>query len=257
MLIYMAFILSFISVLLVSAISLIGLSIFFFSGKFISRIVFFLVSFSVGVLFGDVFIHIIPEVFEDLNATHASISILAGILGFFILEKFIHWHHSHKADEEDCLDHGDINHKALRSVVLVGDGLHNFLDGLIIAASYMVSLPLGIATTLAVIFHEIPQEIGDFGILVHSGLSKIRAVMFNLLSALSAVVGVFVAFILNGSVGEFSLIILAFAGGGFVYIAGSDLVPELHKTKNISASLVQLCAIVLGFLLMFGLTFLE
>lgn len=253
----MVFIASLASVGVVSAISLIGLCLFLFSARFVSRIVFFLVSFSVGVLFGDVFIHIIPEVFESIDSTTASISILAGILGFFVLEKFVHWHHSHNAEDEDCLDHTDVHHKALRSVVLVGDGLHNFIDGMIITASYIVSVPLGLATTLAVIFHEIPQEISDFGVLIHSGLTKWRAVMFNFLSALTAVLGVFVALALKDSIGDFSSVVLAFAGGGFVYIAGSDLVPELHKTKTPGASLVQLCAILLGFVLMFALTFLE
>lgn len=256
MVISMVFALSLISVLVVSAISLVGIFIIWLSERFISKIVFFLVSLSVGVLFGDVFIHIVPEVFETVSPEKASLAILFGIIGFFILEKFVHWHHSHKTDD-DCEDHSSDGHKVLRSIVLVGDGIHNLIDGIIITASYIVSFPLGIATTLAVIFHEIPQEIGNFGVLVHSGLSKWRALFFNFLSALTSVFGVIFTFALQGSLEQFSALALAFAGGGFIYIAGSDLVPELHKVKSPKASLIQLFAISLGVALMYFLVFLE
>lgn len=253
----MTFVLSLISVLAVSAISFVGIFIIWLSDRFISKIVFFLVSLSVGVLFGDVFIHIVPEVFEELDPSRASLMILFGILGFFALEKFVHWHHSHKTETEDCSDHSEEGHKVLRSVILLGDALHNAIDGIIISSAYLVSFPLGIATTLAVIFHEIPQEMGHFGVLIHSGFSKWKALFYNFLSALTAVFGMIIPFVISNSLEQFSLFALAFAGGGFIYIAGSDLVPELHKTKSVKASLVQLLAISLGVALMFSLVFLE
>jgi len=244
------------SVLVISLISLIGALAFLFSQKLLSRIVFFLVSLSVGVLFGDVFIHIVPEVFESLSSNIASISILGRYILFFILEKFLHWHHSH-AEDEDCEDHSEVHHKTLRSVILVADGLHNFLDGMIITAAYMISVEVGIATTIAVILHELPQEFGDFGVLIHSGLSRARALFLNFVSALIALLGVFVAYLLKDSIDNFANIMLAVAAGGFVYIAGSDLVPLLHKTSKPRHSVMQLLAIILGFALMFGLVFLE
>ena len=253
----MVFIYALISVLVVSLASFVGALTLLLSTRFLSRIVFLLVSFSVGVLFGDVFIHIIPEVFESESTTLISILIFVGFVFFFILEKFIHWRHVHSVGEDDCEDHEQGQHKVLRSMVLTADGFHNFIDGVIITSSYMVSIPVGIATTLAVLLHELPQEIGDFGILIHSGLGKLKALFYNFLSALGAFGGVFVAYLLQGSVENFATLSLAFAAGGFIYIAGSDLVPELHKTRNVKHSLVQLGAIILGFFLMFVLTFFE
>ncbi|MFM2357827.1 MAG: hypothetical protein RJA61_564 [Candidatus Parcubacteria bacterium] len=253
----MVFTYALLSVFAVSLASFVGVFTLLLTPRFLSRIVFVLVSFSVGVLFGDVFIHIIPEVFEVISATSASVLIFTGFISFFVLEKFVHWRHTHSVDAEDCDDHEGAHHTALRSVILTADGFHNFIDGIIITSSYMVSVPLGIATTLAVLLHELPQEIGDFGILLHSGLSRVKALLFNFISALCAFLGIFVAYALQNSLVDFSTLCLAFAAGGFIYIAGSDLVPELHKTSNIKHSLVQLFAIVLGFALMFLLSFFE
>ena len=169
------------SVFLVSAVSLIGVVTIFFGEKKINNVLRLFVSFSVGALLGDAFIHLIPEAFEDGDML-VSVSILGGIITFFILERFIHWRHCH---EVGCEEHGH----ALPYMILMGDGLHNFIDGVIIGASYLVSIPVGIATTLAVIFHEIPQEIGDFGTLLYSGYSKTKALLLNFASGLIAVVG--------------------------------------------------------------------
>ncbi len=252
----MAILYSLISVLIVSLISLVGVLTLVFSTRFLSRIVFVLVSLSVGVLFGDVFIHIIPEVFTVLDPQVASFLILAGILMFFVFEKFLHWRHSH-GESDECHHHPEVQHQTLRSMVIFGDGIHNLIDGMLITASYMISIPVGVATTLAVIFHEIPQEVGNFGVLVHSGLSRGKALFYNFLSALSAFVGVGIAFLLSGSVDNFANIMLAFTAGGFIYIAGSDLVPELHKFPSFKHSLIQFVAIILGVFLMFSLVFFE
>ena len=140
---------------------------------------------------------------------------------------------------------------------LFGDGLHNFIDGLIIGASYLASVPIGIATTVAVILHEIPQEIGDFGVLIHGGFSKSKALFFNFFSAVTAVLGAVVALVVSSSIENITMFLIPFAAGGFIYIAGSDLIPELHKEVKIKNSLLQLLFFVLGLIVMYSLLFLE
>lgn len=200
---------------------------------------------------GDAFIHLIPQALENSpNANLTGALIIAGILFFFILEKFLHWHH-HGEDKEEPSMH------PVGKLVLFSDGVHNFIDGIIIAASFMVSVPVGIATTLAVILHEIPQEVGDFAVLLHSGYSKRRALWLNFLSALTAILGAIVLFLL-GKTAEISLMwFVPLAAGGFIYIALADLIPELQKTKEVKYSLLQLAAVMMGVLAMFALTMLE
>jgi zinc and cadmium transporter len=140
---------------------------------------------------------------------------------------------------------------------LVGDSLHNFIDGLVIAASYIVSIPVGIATTLAVLLHEIPQEIGDFGVLLHGGSSKTKALMLNFMTALTAILGTIIGLILNNYLENIKLFIIPIAIGGFIYIAGSDLIPELHKETNIKRSIIQIITFIIGILIMLSLLFLE
>lgn len=208
-------------------------------------------SIAVGALLGDAFIHLIPEALEDsTNATLTSILVIVGIIFFFILEKFLHWHH-HGEDKEEIGIH------PVGKLVLLSDGVHNFLDGIIIGASFMISVPVGIATTLAVILHEIPQEIGDFAVLLHSGYTKRRALWLNFLSALTAILGAIVFFVLGEVAEASSMYFIPIAAGGFIYIAVADLIPELHKTKEIKHSVFQLMAVTLGVLAMIGLTFLE
>ncbi len=201
---------------------------------------------------GDAFIHLIPEAFEEsTNSNFTSILIIVGILFFFVLEKFLHWHHHGEDTEEEMHIH------PVGKLILFSDGVHNFLDGIIIAASFMVSIPVGIATTLAVILHEIPQEVGDFAVLMHSGYSRLRALWLNFLSALTALLGV-VVFIVFGQLAEsLTYYALPVAAGGFIYIALSDLIPELHKTKEAKHSGYQLTAVVFGVLMMYLLKFLE
>ncbi|MBU3957742.1 MAG: ZIP family metal transporter [Nanoarchaeota archaeon] len=228
---------SFGSVLLVSLISLIGLFTFSVKEESLKKILLFFVSFSAGALFGDAFIHLLPEAAESGISIGISLSVLGGIMLFFILEKFIHWRHCH-------IPTSSRHPHPLAVMNLVGDGAHNFIDGLVIGASYLVSVPVGVATTIAVILHEIPQEIGDFGVLLHAGLSKKRAMFFNFLSAIAAVVGTMVALICGS--GEIAIMIIPFAAGGFIYIAGSDLIPELHKETNPKKSAAQLAAFLAG-----------
>lgn len=240
------------SVVIVSLVSLIGVSVLSVRENILRKYLFLLVSLAVGALLGDAFIHLIPESFETIgNATHVSLAIIAGIVIFFVIEKFIHWHHH--AEEETT---PDTIHPTGR-MALISDGLHNFIDGLIIGASYLVSIEVGIATTIAVMIHEIPQEIGDFGILLHSGYTKLKALWLNFLSGLMAVGGVLVALVLSTAGEKLALWLIPIAAGGFIYIALSDLIPELHKTKDSKHSLAQLGAVLIGILAMFLLLAVE
>ncbi len=240
-----------ISVIIVSLISLVGVFTFAISEEKLKKILIYLVSFAAGTLLGDAFIHLIPEAFSEIeNTVLLSVSILTGILAFFIMEKFLHWRHCH---EMACEDHPH----PFSYILLVGDILHNFIDGLIIAASYLVSIPVGIATTLAVVFHEIPQEIGDFGSLVYGGFTKARALLFNFLTALTAILGAVIILVLNINDGNFTKILVPFAAGGFIYIASSDLIPELHKDTDPKKSFWQLVAFIMGIAIMLLLTSVE
>jgi zinc and cadmium transporter len=212
------------SVLLVSIISLVGIFTLAIDTKKIQKYTFVLVSLAVGALLGDAFIHLIPQSLSNqTNSLNASLFIIAGILLFFILEKFLHWHHH----QSDCL-----NPHPIGKMILISDGLHNLIDGLIITASYLIDIKIGISSTLAIILHEIPQEIGDFGVLLHAGFSKGRALWWNFVSALSALFGILIVFIFGNLNQSLNTWVIPLTAGGFIYIALSDLIPELHKTKT-------------------------
>lgn len=249
-----AFILSILSVIGVSLLSLIGVSLFLVRESLIRKLLLYIISFSTGSLFGDVFFHILPEIAEDHAVfERAMVYVMLGILLSFIMEKIIHWHHCHILPADDA--HCDHHHVGIMS--LIGDAMHNFIDGLLIAASFLVSTEIGFATTIAVVLHEIPQEIGDFAILLHSGFSRVKAVVFNLLSALMAVVGAGIVLIASSAVPQMTEVLLPVAAGNFLYLAGSDLIPELHKHTGIRQGILQLTCMVLGMAAMYGLTFLE
>ncbi len=214
------------------------------------KYIFIFISLAVGALLGDAFIHLIPEAFSEIkDVVLTSILIISGILIFFALEKFLHWHH-HGEDKEESHIH------PVGRLILFSDSIHNFMDGMIIGASFLISIPVGLATTLAVILHEIPQEIGDFAVLLHAGHTKLRALWLNFLSALLAIAGVLIVLAL-GKEQSLALWISPIAAGGFIYIAVADLIPELQKTKEIKYSLLQILAVLIGVLAMVALTFLE
>ncbi|KKT00448.1 MAG: hypothetical protein UV76_C0010G0023 [Candidatus Nomurabacteria bacterium GW2011_GWA2_43_15] len=242
---------SFASVIIVSLVSFIGIFTLSIREDLLRKYIFIFISLAVGALLGDAFIHLIPEAFENFtNATLASILIITGVLIFFILEKFLHWHH-HGEDKDEPHIH------PVGKLVLFSDGVHNFIDGIIIGVSFIVSIPVGIATTVAVILHEIPQEIGDFAVLLHAGYTKSRALWLNFLSALCAVLGVVLTIVLGETGRVFTEWILPIAAGGFIYVAVADLIPELQKTKKIKHSALQIMAVVAGILAMVALTLLE
>ncbi|OGI24986.1 MAG: hypothetical protein A3J76_04105 [Candidatus Moranbacteria bacterium RBG_13_45_13] len=240
----MAWVYAFASVLIVSLISLIGIFTLSVNKIILRRIVLYLVSFAVGALFGDALIHLLPEAFSQIQSQlSVSLLVLSGIIIFFVLEKFIFWRHCH------ILDSGKHYHPVV-VMNLIGDFAHNLLDGIIIGASYVVSIPLGVATTIAVVLHEIPQEIGDFGVLIHGGLSVRKALIYNFLSATAAIFGVFMVYAVGAFMKDFSSYLLPVTAGGFLYIAGSDLIPELKHENKITASVGQLAAIMLGIAVM-------
>ena len=244
-----------ISVILVSLIAIIAILPLMFKKKISNVFLLALMSLSVGALLGSVFLHFLPEAVAEGYTLGLAINILLGFLVFFILEKLIHYHHNKKCmnNPHKC-GHGHAYH--LAPLNLIGDGVHNFLDGLVIAGSYVVSIPLGIAATLSIIFHEVPQELADFGILLYSGLSKFKALLFNFLSAATAIIGAIVGLFLAGKVHGFTSFIIPFAAGNFLYIAASNLIPELHRHCKIKDMFIHLFFIVLGIGIMILVTLL-
>jgi len=239
------------SVLVVSLLSFIGVLFLAVKKSILQKLLLFLVSFAAGGMLGGAFIHLLPEAIDQLGVGfNFSLSVLGGILAFFILAKFIAWRHCHIPTSRQ-------HPHPLALMNLVGDAFHNFIDGVIIAASFMVSFPLGIVTSLAVVFHEIPQEIGDFGVLVYGGFSKVKALFFNFASALTAILGAVLTLILGSRLVGVIPLVIPFTAGGFLYIAGSDLIPELHKETNLLKSGVQLLGLLLGIGLMVVLSFSE
>jgi zinc and cadmium transporter len=239
------------SVIIVSLISLIGLVALSIKINTLKKILLYLVSLSAGALFGDAFIHLLPEAVEASGfELIISIYVLSGIVIFLIVEKIIKWRHCHIPTSKE-------HPHSFAYMNLFGDGVHNFIDGLIIGGSYLVNIQVGIATTLAVILHEIPQEIGDFGVLIHGGFTRGKALFMNFLSAITAIIGAIVALALSAYVEGLTLFLLSFAAGSFIYIAGSDLIPELHKEQKLGVSILHLIVFIIGIVIMFGLLFLE
>src|SRR3990167_646961 len=219
--------LAILSVIIVSLISLIGLFAISLNSRLGKTFLNFLVSFAAGALLGDVFIHLLPQLAENNNFNlNISLIILASVVGFFVTEKFIHWHHHHNESEENKMTYHPV-----AILNLIGDGLHNLIDGLIIGGAYLIDLRVGLATTVAVILHEIPQEIGDFGVLIYAGFSRKRALFYNFLSGLTAMVGVIIALTLKNTE-NIATILVAIGIGSFLYISVADLIPEIHKTRD-------------------------
>ena len=235
------------SVFVVSAISLIGIAAISFSERVVRQTIFISVSLAAGAMFGDAFIHILPEAFgEPGRSVWISTYVLLGILTFFILEKFLRWRHAHEFENRSAPTIEPVGY-----LNLFADSTHNLIDGMLVGAAYTVSISVGLATTIAIILHEIPQELGDFGVLVHAGFSRGRALAFNFLSGLLAIVGAIVSLLANQYVASFSAFMLPFTAGSFIYIAGSDLLPELQKERKAWKSALQLLALGAGVGLMY------
>jgi len=219
------------------------------------------VSFATGALLAVAFWGLIPHAFEEVGPAQVqtlSGSIMLGLLLFFILEKLLIWRHCHSAS---CEAHADIEehshshgaHKSAGTVIIIGDGIHNFVDGVLIAAAFLTDVKLGIVTSLAVAAHEIPQEVGDFAILLHSGYSKKKALIYNVLASLTTVVGGVLAYYSLEGLHDSLPYFLAMASSSFIYIAVADLIPTLHKKTDIKTSLQQIALILAGVVLIVSL----
>jgi zinc and cadmium transporter len=239
-----------ISVMIVSLISLIGVFTLSVRRETLEKLLIYLVSLSTGTLLGDAFIHLIPEAYKNDNSVYPALYILSGVLTFFILEKYLHWRHCHHIASSE-------HPHPFSYVILIGDAVHNFIDGLIIAGSYLVSIPIGLATTIAVVFHEIPHEIGNFGSLIYGGFARAKALKFNFLTALTAIAGAVIVLLINFDTVNIARFLIPFAAGGFIYVASADLIPELHKDTNPKKSFWQLTTFILGIALMFTLLLFE
>ena len=204
-----------------------------------------LISFAAGALIAAAFLDLLPEASELAQDADIFLPAFLGFLSFFFAEKYIrlfHYHHGH-------------GEKPSTFLVLIGDGVHNFVDGVTIAVAFLASIPLGITTTIAVAAHEIPQEIADMGVLLANGLSKTRALFFNFLSAATALLGAIIAFTIAGQIEKYLYLFLAIAAGHFIYIAASDLIPELHEKENGRKNIDTLLMFILGIFVIFGANF--
>lgn len=222
-------------------IGLAGVFSFFISKQSLSKITTILVSLAIGGLLGGAFFHFIPEAYEKLTIIPLIFMILLGILIFFLIEKILHWHHCH---DSNCKEH------PYTRLILLGDSIHNFIDGLLIAGSFIISIPLGITTSLLIMAHELPQEIGNFGVLIHGGFTKSKALLYNFFAQLTAILGGVIGYFFL-SAKDYSVYLLPFAAGGFLYIAIGDLFPEVFKEKGIK-KIINIIAIILGLLILFS-----
>lgn len=226
--------------------SLIGGLVILSKEKFALKISHFLASFAAGTLLGTAFFDLLPEATHEAEHTGTNIFLwaLTGLLLFFLIERFIHWFHHH----EDF--HGEEDEKrSTVPLIIISDTLHNFIDGIVIAATFLVSIPLGIATTFAVIVHEIPQEIGDFGLMLHKGLSKGKIIWVNIVTAAAAFAGAILTFILGEVLEPYIAIFLALTAGFFIYIAASDLIPEIHHEKRKGFAVIETLLLLAGIVL--------
>lgn len=231
-----------VATLMISSGSLIGVLTLSLNHQLFNRILISLVSLSAGTMLAAAFLHLLPESIEVLGEKLPLQIALASFIAFFLLEKFLHWRHCH--DEEHSSKHtvGYLN--------LVGDAVHNFLDGLLIAASFATSMELGIISTIAIALHEIPQELGDFAVLVHSGFRRKTAVIFNLLVSLTSVAGGVVGYNAAHSIEVVANYLVPIAAGGFIYISASDLIPDLASVSTTKKMLAITLTFLLGVMIM-------
>ena len=209
------------SAILNALLGFVGVFSLWLSRRDIKKIANILMAFAAGSLLGGAFFHLLPESLEKIDAAQVLLVALAGFVLFIFLETYVHWHHCKECDIHP-----------FSYVILIGDGVHNFLGGLILAASFLISIPLGIATIVAIIAHELPQQLGIFGALVKGGFSKNKAITYSFLAQSTIILGALVGYLLSGVVEGLVVFLVPFAAGNFIYIAASDLIPEMHKAEG-------------------------
>jgi len=220
-------------------VALVGAFSLLLSDRVLKGVLYVLVAFSTGALLGGAFFHLLAESLEDLTPSVSFTVLIVSFSLFFLLERVLHWHHCH---DSDCDVH------EYTTLILLGDGIHNFIDGLVIAGAFLVSVKLGLLASLLIILHEIPQELGNFAVLVHGGMGKVRALLYNFLAQLTCVAGGIIGYFMPFE--GFKAFMLPFAAGGFIYIAASDLIPELHKEASLRKSLSAFVFFVAGVAMM-------
>ena len=230
----------------IALIAFIGVFALAMKEQLLNKILIILVSLSAGALMGGAFLHLLPESIEKSGNANILIFVLVGFVLFFIIEKVLHWRHCHK---------GKCDVHTFHYMNLIGDSVHNFIDGLIISASFITSIPLGFTTTIAIAAHEIPQEIGDFGVLIYGGFEKKKAIVLNFIVALTVVAGGVVGYFISKSIEQVAVYLLPFAAGGFIYIAATDLVPEIKKELDIKKSMATIFVFICGILIMWLVKF--
>lgn len=225
----------------IALIAFIGIFTLLLKEKLLNKILLILVSLSAGALMGGAFLHLIPEAVEKSQGLDIFLFVLVGFILFFVIEKVLHWRHCHK---------GKCDVHTFTYMNLVGDTIHNFIDGLILAASFVTSVELGLTTTIAIAAHEIPQEIGDFGVLIYGGFKKKKAIILNFIVALTIVIGGLIGYFISKSVESAATFLLPFAAGGFIYIAATDLIPEIKKELDFKKYMATLIVFIIGILIM-------
>jgi len=236
---------------LVSLTAWIGVLTLFLREDLLDRLLLGMVALAAGSLIGGAFLHLLPRAVADAGTEDTLpvfLVVVAGFCAFYVLEQFIHWHHHHAAVHD---------REPVSYLVLISDAIHNFIDGLVIAGSFLVGTPVGIVTTLAIAMHEIPQEIGDFGVLVYGGFEKRRALVLNYLTQASVILGGLVGISLGQVFSGLPTILLPFAAGNFIYVASSDLIPEIKRDEDVRRSLAYFGVFLLGIVLMLGIRLLR
>ena len=229
---------------LMCALALLGVVTLSFKEATLKRLLLPLVALSAGSLLGGAFFHMIPEAIDKTGAElSVYIYVVAGFSFFLLLEQFLHWHHCHR-ESTDCK-------RPLTYLILIGDGIHNFIGGMAVAGTFLIDIRLGISTWLAAAAHEVPQEIGDFAVLVHGGWSRKKALLLNGLAASSFLLGGLLTYYLSFSSWIYYLI--PFAAGSFIYIGASDLIPEVNKHRSLARNLLHFTCFSIGLLILLGL----
>lgn len=239
-----------IATFIVSLVSFSGALAIVLKHRVLDKVLLWLVGLSAGSLIGGAFLHLIPEALEESSAEKLFIYVLIGFGLFFVLERFLLWHHCHKHSHEES---SKCETKTFGYMNLIGDGLHNFIDGIVIISAFSVDVSLGIATTIAVLAHEVPQEISDFGVLIYSGFSRAKALLFNFVSALIAILGALAGYLIINSIDNITVILIALTAGGFIYISATDLIPEIHKESKLKNSLISFAFFLAGIVFMYGM----